>query len=209
MSQIQPLSIRVLYASYFLVEGFDCGLYLSASPMMLMGRSNDLQAGLTRTFMRANGVSTTGDGVTLSNERNIIDVLIPLDRTGAVHIAPLPAPRPSHPARSRGKGRRTGFHGVSGTECCFLARQCGAVEGVRDEATVVCRRMACDLGRWWSVGPVESRVAGESIMPIALSLFLLRHDDMKCILRVSGELVDLMIRSTPLRPFARHSCTLR
>jgi hypothetical protein len=58
MAQRQPLSIRVLYASYFLVEGFDCGLYLSASPMMLMGRSNDLDAGLTRTFMRANGVST-------------------------------------------------------------------------------------------------------------------------------------------------------
>jgi hypothetical protein len=54
----QPTSIRTLYFSYLLIEGFDCGLYLAASPFMLMGRSEDLSAGLTRAFMRANGVCT-------------------------------------------------------------------------------------------------------------------------------------------------------
>lgn len=54
---LQPFSIRALYASFFVVEGFDQLLYLSASPFMLMGRSTDLEAGVTRAFMRANGVS--------------------------------------------------------------------------------------------------------------------------------------------------------
>ena len=55
-SSIQPYSIKALYTTALIVESFDNLQYLSLGSLMVPNR-DDLAHGLTRTFMRANGIA--------------------------------------------------------------------------------------------------------------------------------------------------------